>query len=76
LDLYAVEISLPPDQAKERLRFLNNTQYTILTASDAHDISMLGSKITYFNIAAPNFVEIKMAIENKEGRGAFLQLPY
>ncbi len=76
IHVHAVEISLPPDQAKERLRFLNNTQYTILTASDAHDISMLGSKITYFNIAAPNFAEIKMAIEKKDGRGAFLQLPY
>lgn len=71
----AVEISLPPDQAKERLRFLNNTQYTILTASDAHDISMIGTKTTYFRLAAPNFAEIKKAIEKLEGRGAYLNLP-
>jgi len=75
IHVHAVEISLPPDQAKERLRFLNNTQYTIITASDAHDISMLGTKVTYFNIAAPNFAEIKKAIEQKDGRGAYLQLP-
>ncbi len=75
IHVHAVEISLPPDQAKERLRFLNNTQYTILTASDAHDIGMIGTRITYFNIAEPSFAEIKMAIEKKDGRGAYLQLP-
>jgi len=75
IHVHAVEISLPPDQAKERLRFLSNTQYTIITASDAHEISLIGTKVTYFNIAAPNFAEIKKAIEKKDGRGAFLQLP-
>ncbi|HPG37773.1 MAG TPA: PHP domain-containing protein [bacterium] len=73
LFIHAVEISQPFDQARERLRFLNNTPYTIITASDSHDIDMLGSKTTFFYLEQPTFGEIKKAIEKQDGRYTALQ---
>lgn len=75
LFIHAVEIAMPFDQARERLRFLNNTPYTIITASDSHHIDMLGSRLTYFKLEKPNFFELKKAIEKQDGRYATLQSP-
>ncbi|MBN1997645.1 PHP domain-containing protein [candidate division KSB1 bacterium] len=68
LPFSAIEISQPLDVAKQQLRFLSNTKYTIIRASDAHDIDHVGSAFTSFYIQRPVFSELVLALQGRDGR--------
>ena len=70
LNIHAVEIANDIGEARKKYRFLNSNKYTIIQASDAHDIDQLGSRTTRFYIEKPTFDEIKKAIEQIDGRRA------
>ena len=74
LNINAVEIALPYEEALSRLRFLKNSKYSIIRASDAHDIEQIGSKVSFLNLEAPTFQEIKMAFGKLNGRSVSLQM--
>ncbi len=71
----ALEIAQPFENVSKNHRFLLNTTKSIITASDAHDISMLGSKYTWFYIEKPDFKEIRKALKKQDGRKTSLELP-
>ncbi len=48
-------------------------KYTIIASSDAHDLKDIGKNRTYFKMARPDFNELKLAIERKEGRETCLE---
>ena len=75
LNINAVEISQPLEKAQSRLRFLRDTNYTIVRASDAHFVDNIGDARTFFKLAEPSFTEISMAIKRQNGRRAELELP-
>ncbi|NOY60852.1 MAG: PHP domain-containing protein [Calditrichaeota bacterium] len=75
LNINAVEISQPLQEAQRRLRFLRNTNYTIIRASDAHFVDNIGDARTFFKLAEPSFSEISMAIRRQNGRRTALELP-
>ena len=74
LNINAVEIALDYEKAVEKYRFLKSGKYSIIRASDAHDIDQLGSKFTYFKIEGPSFEEMKKAISQKDGRKTALSV--
>ena len=75
LNINAVEISQPLQEAQRRLRFLRNTNYTIIRASDAHFVDNIGDARTFFKLAEPSFAEISMAIKRQNGRRTALEPP-
>ncbi len=64
----AVEIAQPLAEAKKKLRFLNNTHYHIVRASDAHHIDQVGRAFTSFLIQKPVFSELFLAFQGRDGR--------
>ena len=68
LPFNAVEISQSWETAVRNFRFLKNTPLSVITASDAHDISLLGSKTTWFYLEKPCFTEIVKALGRHDGR--------
>lgn len=72
LPLHAVEIAKPYDEAIRQLGFLQKSPYSIIRSSDAHDIDQLGGKYTFFKMDDLTFIELKMAIEKRDGRCASL----
>jgi len=74
LPLSAVEIVRPYDEAIQQMRFLLKSPYSILRSSDAHDIRQLGEKYTFLHMESLNFSELKMAIEQRDGRRTALSI--
>lgn len=68
LPVKAVEITQPYDVAVQKHGFLKNTHFSILRSSDAHDISQLGEKYTYFKMRNKSFTELKLALDRQQGR--------
>ena len=68
LNINAVEIALELQEAQSRLGFLKNSKYSILRASDAHDIKQLGTKLSYFYLKRPFFEELKLALAGQKNR--------
>jgi 3',5'-nucleoside bisphosphate phosphatase len=68
LPFYAVEISQPLEQARNQLRFLNDTPYSIIRASDAHHIEQIGAATTTLHLEEPTFSELRLALQKKDGR--------
>ncbi len=75
LNIHAVEISQPLHEAQERVRFLRDTDFTIIRASDAHFVDNIGDARTFFKLEEPSFSEISMAIKRQNGRRATLERP-
>ena len=63
----ALEVS-----ARAKPSFFESTKirdhYQIISNSDAHDLSLIGSNFTTFLMETPTFVELKRAIKGEEGR--------
>jgi 3',5'-nucleoside bisphosphate phosphatase len=74
LTINAVEIALDYEKAVDQYRFLKGGKYSVIRASDAHDIDQLGNKLTYLNIEKPLFEELKKAIEKSDGRKTALNV--
>lgn len=68
LKLDALEVSrhLPMDKAKKR--FSEYEAFPFVTSSDAHTLEEVGANPTWFNVAAPNFEELRLALQGEEGR--------
>ncbi len=75
LNIHAVEILQPLQEAQERVRFLRDTDFTIIRASDAHFVDNIGDARTFFKLVEPSFSEISMAIKRQDGRRAALERP-
>ena len=75
LPIHAVEIFQSWETARAQHRFLNNTSLSIVTASDAHDITQIGQAFTYFKLAEPSFEEVSRAIQKKDGRETSIFAP-
>lgn len=73
LNINAVEIALGYEKAVEKYRFIKSGKFSVIQASDAHDISQLGTKLTYFNLEELSFAEVAKAIEQKDGRKTALK---
>lgn len=74
LNIDAVEISGEYDDAAKTIRWLKNSRYAVLRNSDSHHIDLVGSKKTHLKLAAPNFTELKLAIQARAGRCAAVQV--
>jgi PHP family Zn ribbon phosphoesterase len=74
LHIDALEISFPLETARERVRLLQDTEYTLIRASDAHDIEQIGSAVTYIRCERPSFTELARAIKKDGGRCTALKI--
>lgn len=63
-----VEVSKHVEPADAEERYSHNHSLTVITASDAHDLSQIGSARTFFRLAQPTFAEIRMALMRQQGR--------
>ena len=73
MPLYAVEIAKPYEDAVKQHGFLKDTSYSIIRSSDAHHIDQIGTKSTWYYMAAATFNELKKAIRRQDGRYTSLQ---
>jgi 3',5'-nucleoside bisphosphate phosphatase len=74
LNITAVEIAMELEEAQSRLRFLKKTKYSIIRASDAHDIQQLGTKVSYLYMKGPSFEELKYALAGYQSRKVSLSI--
>ncbi|MBN2298099.1 MAG: PHP domain-containing protein [Deltaproteobacteria bacterium] len=64
----ALEISARLSLAEARHKFPELEKYTFITSSDAHFIEDLGKTCIRMNLKEPSFSEIRLALQNKDGR--------
>lgn len=65
----ALEISRSTGVKQARRRFPEYADYAFIESSDAHFVKDIGAAFTEFIIEQPTVEELKMAFENKCGRG-------
>lgn len=64
----ALEVSFRTGTKKVREQYPDLALYTLIESSDAHFIDDIGKGKTLFHIENPTIVELKLAIEGREGR--------
>lgn len=74
LQIDALEISSSLETARKRVPLLRDTEYTLIRASDAHDIEQIGSAVTYIMCEQPSFTELARAIKRADGRYTALKI--
>lgn len=74
LPFKVVELSRRSDPA-EALQRYSGSGLTLITASDAHDISQIGTATTWFHLQAATFTELLRAFQAADGRDISLLPP-
>lgn len=71
-DLHADALEINPTDEKEELirKFPDISRYTLISNSDAHRLEQLGRQTTIFEMEAPEFHEVQLALRQAEGRNA------
>lgn len=70
-----IELSRRADLVESVQRYESNGKLHIVTASDAHDLSQLGSAKTFFKMEAPTFPELYLACTGCKGRSISVLAP-
>ena len=70
----AVELTMNDPHSPTAQRFLNNSKYTVITSSDAHDLQHLGAHYTTFKMYEPTFAELALSIQKTDGRDVYVNV--
>lgn len=68
LILDALEISRRTDRNQARSKYPQARGYTLISSSDAHSLTEIGSVVTLAKLAAPTFGELCKALAGEDGR--------
>lgn len=68
LKLDAVELSPHMSYEQAITQLPDIIQFTVVSSSDAHILTDIGTNVTQLWLAEPTFSEIKKALRNEEGR--------
>ncbi len=74
LSIHAIELTMNDPHSPTSQRFLNNSKFTVIASSDAHDLRHLGSRYTVFKMHEPTFDELALCMQKKDGREVYVNV--